>query len=78
MAQYCFDGTMTGLLSCVFRAFEFKEFDVKVTPIRKHKMAYSMILFMWLRMKVMGSGSGKAKTESIIQQFKSLLLCFSF
>ena len=31
MAQYCFDGTMTGLLSCVFRAFEFKEFDVKVT-----------------------------------------------
>lgn len=31
MAQYCFDGTMTGLLSCIFRAFEFKEFDVKVT-----------------------------------------------
>ncbi|MCU4310595.1 TIGR03915 family putative DNA repair protein [Acinetobacter variabilis] len=31
MAHYCFDGTMTGLLSCVFRAFEFKEFDVKVT-----------------------------------------------
>ncbi|WPC35969.1 TIGR03915 family putative DNA repair protein [Acinetobacter sp. YWS30-1] len=31
MAHYCFDGTMTGLLSCLFRAFEFKEFDVKVT-----------------------------------------------
>lgn len=31
MARYCFDGTMTGLLSCVFRAFEFKEFDVRVT-----------------------------------------------
>lgn len=31
MAHYCFDGTMTGLLSCIFRAFEFKEFDVKVT-----------------------------------------------
>ncbi|HCL59516.1 MAG TPA: DNA metabolism protein [Acinetobacter sp.] len=31
MPHYCFDGTMTGLLSCVFRAFEFKEFDVKVT-----------------------------------------------
>lgn len=30
MAHYCFDGTMTGLLSCVFRAFEFKDFDVKV------------------------------------------------
>lgn len=31
MAHYCFDGTMTGLLSCIFRAFDFKEFDVKVT-----------------------------------------------
>ena len=31
MAQYCFDGTMTGLLSCVFRACEFKEFEVTVT-----------------------------------------------
>ncbi|ENU63558.1 TIGR03915 family putative DNA repair protein [Acinetobacter lwoffii] len=31
MASYCFDGSMTGLLSCVFRAFEFKEFNVIVT-----------------------------------------------
>ncbi len=31
MARYCFDGTMTGLMSCVFRAFAFKEFDVTVT-----------------------------------------------
>ena len=31
MAHYCFDGTMTGLLSCIFRAFEFKEFNVTVT-----------------------------------------------
>jgi probable DNA metabolism protein len=31
MARYCFDGTMTGLLSCIFRAFEFKEFDVQIT-----------------------------------------------
>lgn len=31
MAHYCFDGSMTGLLSCVFRAFEFKEFAVNVT-----------------------------------------------
>lgn len=30
MAVYVFDGTMTGLLCCVFRAFQFKEFDVKV------------------------------------------------
>ena len=28
---YVFDGTMTGLLSCVFRAFQFKQFDVHVT-----------------------------------------------
>ena len=31
MATYCFDGTFTGLLSCVFRCFQFHEFDVKVT-----------------------------------------------
>ena len=31
MATYCFDGTFTGLLSCVFRCFQFKEFDVNVT-----------------------------------------------
>ncbi|EPF72171.1 TIGR03915 family putative DNA repair protein [Acinetobacter rudis] len=31
MANYIFDGTMTGLLCCVFRAFKFKEFDVLVT-----------------------------------------------
>ncbi|QIO05613.1 TIGR03915 family putative DNA repair protein [Acinetobacter shaoyimingii] len=30
MAAYVFDGTMTGLLSCVFRAFQFKEFDVQI------------------------------------------------
>lgn len=28
---YVFDGTMTGLLSCIFRAFQFKQFDVHVT-----------------------------------------------
>jgi probable DNA metabolism protein len=31
MAMYGFDGSMTGLLSCVFRAFQFKEFQVTVT-----------------------------------------------
>ena len=31
MSVYIFDGTMTGLLCCVFRAFQFKEFDVQVT-----------------------------------------------
>lgn len=30
MARYVFDGTMTGLLCCVYRAFQFKEFDVLV------------------------------------------------
>ena len=28
--NYIFDGTMTGLLCCVFRAFQFKEFDVNI------------------------------------------------
>ncbi|MHA5055849.1 TIGR03915 family putative DNA repair protein [Acinetobacter schindleri] len=31
MACYCFDGTMTGLLSCIFRAFKFREFEVRIT-----------------------------------------------
>lgn len=31
MARYCFDGSMTGLLSCIFRAFAFKEYEVSVT-----------------------------------------------
>ncbi|OTG91601.1 TIGR03915 family putative DNA repair protein [Acinetobacter sp. ANC 3813] len=31
MARYIFDGTMTGLLSCIFRAFQFKEFNVSVS-----------------------------------------------
>lgn len=30
MASYVFDGTMTGLLCCVYRAFQFKEFDVQI------------------------------------------------
>lgn len=30
MAIYQFDGTLTGLLCCVFRAFEFKEFEVQI------------------------------------------------
>lgn len=31
MATYSFDGSMIGLLSCVFRAFQFKEFQVNVS-----------------------------------------------
>ena len=31
MARYIFDGTMTGLLSCIFSAFQFKEFNVLVS-----------------------------------------------
>ncbi|MDM1249422.1 TIGR03915 family putative DNA repair protein [Acinetobacter sp. R933-2] len=31
MATYIFDGTFTGLLSCVFRAFQFKEFNVLIS-----------------------------------------------
>ncbi len=34
MTTYIFDGTLTGLLSCVFRAFQFKEFDVLITTNR--------------------------------------------
>jgi probable DNA metabolism protein len=30
VVHYYFDGSMTGLLSCVFRAFQFKEFDVEL------------------------------------------------
>lgn len=33
MAMYRFDGSMTGLLSCVFRAFQFKEFEVQLQPL---------------------------------------------
>ncbi|MGA9699813.1 MAG: DNA metabolism protein, partial [Acinetobacter sp.] len=31
MATYCFDGSIIGLLSCVFRAFQFKDFQVYVS-----------------------------------------------
>lgn len=27
---YCFDGTLTGLLCCVFRAFQFREYEVEI------------------------------------------------
>ena len=30
MAYYAFDGSMVGLLNCVFRAFQFKEFHVQL------------------------------------------------
>ena len=30
MSIYCFDQSMTGLLSCVYRSFQFKDFDVKL------------------------------------------------
>ena len=30
MTMYCFDQTMTGLLSCVYRSFQFKDFDVRL------------------------------------------------
>ena len=31
MQLYCFDGSFAGLLCCVFRAFQFKEFEVEIT-----------------------------------------------
>ena len=40
MAKYIFDGTMTGLLCCVFRAFQFKELDVVVVS---HKSTQSSL-----------------------------------
>ena len=30
MSIYRFDQSMTGLLSCVYRSFQFKDFDVKL------------------------------------------------
>ena len=36
MARYVFDGTMTGLLCCIYRAFQFKEFDVLVFSNAHH------------------------------------------
>lgn len=39
MAQYIFDGTMTGLLCCVFRAFQFKEFDARITTLDQIQQA---------------------------------------
>lgn len=30
MTIYIFDGTLTGLLCCVFRAFQFKEFEIEI------------------------------------------------
>ncbi len=30
MSTYHFDQSMTGLLSCVYRSFQFKDFDVKL------------------------------------------------
>lgn len=35
MPQYRFDGSMTGLLSCIYRAFAFKEFAVQVTATQQ-------------------------------------------
>lgn len=40
MAKYIFDGTMTGLLCCVFRAFQFKDLDVVVVS---HKSTQSSL-----------------------------------
>ena len=37
MAIYQFDGTMAGLLSCVFRAFQFCEFDTCITTASHHQ-----------------------------------------
>ena len=37
MALYQFDGTMSGLLCCVFHAFQFKEFDVQVNAEPNHQ-----------------------------------------
>ena len=39
MATYIFDGTLTGLLSCVFRAFQFKQFDAALSMQKAPQIA---------------------------------------
>ncbi|MCJ8146078.1 TIGR03915 family putative DNA repair protein [Acinetobacter sp. A3.8] len=34
---YCFDGTLTGLLCCVFRAFQFREYQVEIHAFDTHQ-----------------------------------------
>lgn len=36
---YCFDGTLTGLLCCVFRAFQFREYQVEIHAFDAHQNA---------------------------------------
>lgn len=36
---YCFDGTLTGLLCCVFRAFQFREYQVEIHAFDTHQNA---------------------------------------
>ena len=45
MLHYDFDGSLTGLLSCVFRAFEFKEWDSQLlNPISSQNHLFSSVI----------------------------------
>ncbi|MFT4021572.1 MAG: TIGR03915 family putative DNA repair protein [Acinetobacter sp.] len=44
MEQWFFDGTFTGLLTCVFRAFQFKQFNIEV--IQKNTIDQQFGLFL--------------------------------
>jgi hypothetical protein len=79
MAQYCFDGSMTGLLSCIFRAFEFKEFQVKVTANAQaqHGLFDDLIQVAGNEIQAQRVWQG-LKQKVSPQQPERFLLCFSF
>lgn len=37
MKVYCFDGSFAGLLSCVFRAFQFKEYQIQLHTLQSYQ-----------------------------------------
>ncbi len=44
MPQYRFDGSMPGLLSCIYRAFTFKEFDVQLTASQQQAGLFDEVI----------------------------------
>lgn len=37
MTVYCFDGSFAGLMSCIFRAFQFKEYAIKLHTLQTYQ-----------------------------------------
>ena len=46
---YCFDGTLTGLLCCVFRAFQFREYEVEIHAYTSKQNSASLHSFQSLQ-----------------------------